>query len=659
MASTPKITVTIDDQPLKWLEYTRDEPDGDGGATVTIRFARPDYEIQTTSHVVIREGHARGRAGMTVVFDTSVMERSQYSIEPIESGGDTLTITFRSRLNDKRDLAPREETEYFYPKKGGLRALMRFVGGKIGYSDVRTNIPNISLPSRVPFTCKESYWETMMRFVEPMRPLVLPDEGRGILYVWSLDVAIPGQPYRLPINRSEAVSIPKQVRTYVNQALIRWLPSGEDGQHWIAWGNDPPQGFDCTGATNQYSDPSGDLIATTRQLCGAPVDLSTDPSATLEEREMGEEAPDQDETGAVRVLRHEVHAVWRNPDTGEIDDDVLVSQTITAYGADGTTRTNPLYRTETKVLYVPGTDYKFSSGHVANTEGYTDIPGWGRVWMLDLYSETESIVYGLYRSKPGQFFKLYSTKQTRGRILYPDRVALWQGANNRTVNTAASSDQWTAVGPITWEMSSLAPAGTTSFKTCRKGWNYLTRRPLVFPTDDVLGHYPTEEAQKTEPIEELVQDEASIDDPAIGPRTAITIDATWVGTDVEQLGGEADRTIGREWAIEMALAMFRRSGKRIVTYNSTQAKLLTKLHRGATVRATRRDGANPHDYVVTGFRTRGAITSTDDFVYQTELVGRRLERGTEDIDPPPPGEATGAPVGFGSMIWTRWDGYGG
>lgn len=630
MASRPRATVTIDGQNRKFFEVVFSQPDGDGGGTVSIKLARPSYSVDSTSHVVVKMGGTGGRARLETVFDSSVMESSQYSIEEI---GDSLSIRFRSKLNDKKDLAPSVEREYFEPNGGGLHALMRYVAiTKIGYTLMITNVPNISMPARIPLEPTESYWSALMRFLDPLRPLILPDEERSTLYIWSLDVAIPGQPYALPLKRSETVTYPKEVRQIVNQALIRWYPSGEDGQHWINWGNGEPQGFDCTGATNQYSDPSGDLLATTTQLCGEPVDLSNDPTATLEEREVGEEAPEQDETGAVRVLRHEVYAVWRNPDTNEIDNEVLVSQVITAFGANGTTRSNPLYKTDIKILYVPGTDYKFSSGHTSHTEGYVDVPGVGLSWYPRLYNEIESIVYGLYRSKPGQLIKLYSTKQCRGSVLMPDKVALWQGANNRIINVSASSDQWTYVGPISWEISSLAPAGTTSMKSSKRIYNYLTKRWSGGPTDDVLGHYPNEDAQKGQPIEELVQDEASIG--TYGARTAVTIDATWIGTEVEPTtGGDADRTIGREWAIEMALAMFRRSGKRIATLSATHTKLLTKMHRGAVVRATRRAGANPHDFVVTGLTMTARATgegaeATYDF--STDLTARRLERGTTD-----------------------------
>lgn len=620
MASRPRATVTIDGQNRKWFDITFSQPDGDGGGTVSIVLARPSYSVDSTSHVVVKMGGTGGRARLETVFDTAVMESSQYSIEP---EGDTLTIRFRSKLNDRKDLAPAVEREYFYPNRGGLHAFIRFVAcDKLGYSSFRTNIPNISLPAKIPLEPSESYWDALMRFLDPLRPLILPDEPRSTLYVFSLDVAIPGQPYRLPLKRSQAVSYPKDVRQIVNQAIIKWYPSGEDGSQG---------GFDCGGKTNQYADPSGDLVATTTQLCGEPVDLSTDPSATLEEREIGEEAPDQDETGAVRVLRHEVYAVWRNPDTGDIDNEVLVSQVITAFGANGTTRSNPLYKTDVKILYVPGTDYKFSSGHTSHTEGYVDMPGVGLSWFPRLYSETENIVYGLYRSKPGQFIKLYSTKQCRGSILMPDKVPLWQGSNNRIVNVAGSSDQYTYVGPISWEISSLAPSGKTSMKSSKRIYNYLAKRWSGGPTDDVLGQYPNEDAQKGEPITELVQDEASV--AAYGARRAVTIDATWIGTEVEPLDGEADRTIGREWAIEMALAMFRRSGKRIATLQATHTKVLTKMHRGAVVTATRRAGANPHDYVLTGLTIHArmvgeGVNAKADFT--TELTGRRLERGTTD-----------------------------
>lgn len=621
MASRPRATVTIDGTNRKWFDITFSQPDGDGGGTVSIILARPSYSVDSTSHVVVKMGGTGGRARLETVFDTSVMESSQYSIEP---EGDTLTIRFRSKLNDKKDLAPDVEREYFEPKGGGLHAFIRFVAtAKIGYSSVITNIPNISLPAKIPLAPSESYWEALMRFLDPLRPIILPDEGRSTLYVFSLDVAIPGQPYALPLKRSEAVSYPKEVRQIVNQAIIKWYPSGKDGAR---------QNFACGGREDQYDDPSGDLVATTQQLCGEPVDLSADPTATLEEREIGEAAPDQDETGAVRVVRHEVYAVWRNPDTGDVDNEVLVSQTITAFGANGTTRSNPLYRTDVKILYVPGTDYKFSSGHTSHTEGYVDMPGVGLSWFPRLYNETESIVYGLYKSKPGQFIKLYSTKQCRGSILYPDKVPLWQGSNNRIVNTSTSSDQWTIVGPISWEISSLAPSGATSMKASKRIYNYLTKRWAGGPTDDVLGQYPNEDAQKGQPIEELVQDETSV--ATYGARKAVTIDATWIGTDVEPVGGgDADRTIGREWAIEMALAMFRRSGKRIATLTATHTKVLTKMHRGAVVRATRRAGANSHDYVVTGLTIHARMVgdgadATADFT--TELVGRRLERGTTD-----------------------------
>jgi hypothetical protein len=629
--STPKVVVKINDEEVRWREVSVNAPAGSGSATATVRLGKLT-PVNPGNHLTIEMGY-EGRAGTDPVFDTTFLDSQQYTIR---AEGDEVTVAFRSRLDLYAKRAPMED-ELWYANRGGIHALIRYVATKCGYSGVKTNIPNIPLPSVVTFTPKEGYWGLLIRFLTPLRPLILPDDMRGVLYVWSLDVGIPGQATRLSLRRAEDAAIPKQVRDTVNLAILKYYPAGQDGGLIDL-------DLDCASPDARFSDALGEIVGLTSAACGVSIDPGVDQEfverVSYEPVEVGDGEPsDEVAESPIRIERRDRYVVPISPD-GLAQDPIPTSSVTTTWATiDGLPRRTQ--RTEKTFLYVRGTNYRYSAGHRLSTSEYGEMPLAGADWIPNIYSESESIVYLVTAER--ELIRYRSVKRTRGRILRTLaglRMSLQEAIRNRVVDTSPATAQYTVTGQILTETTELSPGGSTSLRYMRTRHNHLTGYHEG-PVDagEAVGRQPTKDESRPEPVEEsypdpqYLNDDGTYTEPPEGWITATEIDGTWISTDLEAPSPGEERLVGREWCKAMADAMFRRSGKRIATYQFNGQKLVTRVHRGAKVLAGKRGDEDPREFVVIGTEFRAERVTggsgAGGIVVHSSVTAQRLERAPD------------------------------
>lgn len=621
MSSRPIVEVWLDGvklAPGKAPDVTVEEPDGSGSSTATVKFAGPSVVLDADTHLVVKFGYASGL--MDTLFDSTELLENTYTIDP---RSDTVTGTWGSGLDAKRRRAPLR-VEFWDGRGKTLRDFVRFIGGRCGYAKVRTNVPRLRMPARVPILPKDGYWTMLSNILDPLRPQILPDDIGGVLSVWWLDAPIPGAPLALPDQKGEGITIPKVVRERANVALLKYQLGGNDGGALT---------FDCAPLGATFVDPSGRGAVLTSAACA--VEIDPEANAEIVERVSYEPAPPPDgDTGALtRLRRTDRFAVVRGPDGAVLGDPILTKRTTTAYATDGVVELGAVHETETTYTFVRGTNYQQSAGHRSATRGYESLPLVGRQWVDDLYSEREVIEY-LYYPDTGDFLKYRSTKQAMGRVLEPDHVPLYEAGTNGAIRvSAADTYQWTvSAQPLFWEIEELSPLGG-SVGYARRKYNYLTRL-WEGPGDegDSPGALPKSSDIAPRTIEETYP-EPSLGgvEPAEGWQVPVEIDGTWIGTGVLVERGQ-DPLTARSWCVLMANAMFRRAGHRVAKYSATYAKYLSKVRRGASVTVTRRLGANPHPAVVTGctFRAEWAEpvdnTAKGGYTVSTSLTAQRVEQ---------------------------------
>lgn len=605
--SQPICTVTIDTVPANVVSLTIDEPDGGGGGTCQIVLAKP-IGIDPDAHIVATLGYRTARGDdVETVFDSAALGSSLYAIEV---DGDTVTASWGTRLDARFDIAPSEQEEVFKVNRGGLHAVIRHVVcTKIGYSSFRGNIPNVAVPREITFSCSESYWTTLTRLLTGFKPLVLPDDALtpSTLYLYWLDGPLHGDPRVLPFAKAEAVSYPKEIRQIVNQALIRYYPQGRDGRRRA-----------CSGQTDTFvSDATGHVIATSGGDCGDDhVDLETDGPSGTATRVFRED----NEDGTSNVTHH--YRVW--PDGREVEFKTVTVLTRTS----GATRVK-LAETTVNILHLAGTNYETVSGYRSVTHGLARRPGIGEVWVRNLKVETEVIDFFQIDSEPGVWKQHTKRRKTRGYALYPERVPLEVATTNDGVDASSSTYQYDH-GDVLLRTRNEYIASVTPTQMLGR-WEEIDELRGTRSGEDTserLGRQASKDDEGVDVIEELVQDETSI--TANGARTAIVIDATWMGAEVERPNGAgSDATIGRDWAISQALAMFRRSGKGIVTLNETLPKYFRGIRRGSLVRAQRRAEGRVATYLVTGRRVSFVVGKDGTPRLSSEIRGRRAANSGE------------------------------
>lgn len=633
--SDPEVIVRINDEPVGWYDLTIDQPAtapgavGSASSTANVRLSKLT-PVNPGDRLEIEMGY-HGRAGTDIVFDTTLLEAQQYTIR---GEGDEVTVAFRSKLDLYSHRAPRED-ELWYPKRGGIHALIRYVASKCGYASAQTNLPNIPLPGVITFRPKDGYWAVLNRFLSPLRPLVQPDDMNGVLYIWSLDVGIPGQATRLSLRRAEDAAIPKQVREIVNLAILKYYPSGLDGGLIDL-------ALDCAAHDSRFDDALGHVVGLTTAACNVSIDPSVD--AEIVERVSYEpvsgddgEATDEGPGEEVRVERRDQFAVVRDEDDNVVDS--IPTASITTTWVKIGNRRRRMQRTEKTFLYVRGTNYRYSAGHRLTTHQYGELPLAGATWIPKIYTETEETVYLILATR--ELVKYRSVKRTRGRILRAPgglRLSLQKAIANRVVDTSPSTAQYTVTGQIMTELVELSPGGSTSLRYMRTLHNHLTgfhEGPI--DAGEAVGRQPSDAESKPEAVEESYPNPIyktgpdTYTEPPEGWITATEIDGTWITTDLETSADDGEeRLVGREWCIEMANAMFRRAGKRIATYQYNGQKLLTRLHRGAKVRASKRDDDDPREFVVTGMQLRAERATSGPgaggIVVHSNVTALRLER---------------------------------
>lgn len=618
MASRPRVEVVVDGQAYEdWLEIDVHEPDGGASSVCTVRFGGPTIAVTSTSTLVVRFGYASG--AMDTLFDSDRLIRSQYTIEPTKDG---LAATWGSRLDLFRKRTVRERE--LWPSRGrGLRSFLRYVAGKVGYTTVRTNLPDLRLPREVPIEVDAGYWGTLNAMLDHLRPYVLPHDMSSTLYVWWLDRSIAGSAIRLPFGRGEGIGLPKETRSIVNLALLRYqVPPRNDSALSLA----------CAAPGQTFVDGVGEVAGVTSAACSVEVDPSA--NAELVSRTSQDPAPPPEEGGSevrAEVRRSVVYAVER--DTGGIvRTRVPVRSTVTTWAKDGAFTLGRIQEAVTRYTFVRGTGYRHSAGHRLSVAAMVPLPLAGDEWCGDLYREHEQIVYLVLED--GSLVKWYATKQTWGRVLEPDHVPLYEAVNNRTVDTSPQTYQWTTPArPLTWEVETyLATGGST--KIGRRVYNYLTRR-YEGPGEesDAAGVAPSTGEIQPLTVEEAYPDPQYADgqggflEPVEGWH-AEQVDATWIGLD-PVYAGDTSPLYARDWAIAMAEAKFRRSGKRVASYDVTYRKYVSKVHRGRLARTTRRNDLNAHTSIITGARHRAVRERDGGYTVRTSLVARRLEPGTE------------------------------
>lgn len=604
--SQPLCAVTIDGTPANVVSVTVDEPEGGGGGTCQIVLAKP-VGIDPDAHIVATLGYRTARGDdVETVFDSAVLASSLYAIEV---DGDTISASWGTRLDARFDIAPSELEEVFKVNRGGLHAVMRYViCDKIGYASFRGNIPNVAVPREITFTSSESYWTTLTRLLTGFKPLVLPDDSLtpSTLYLYWLDGPLHGDPRVLPFSKAEAISYPKEIRQIVNQATIRYYPQGRDGRS-----------RPCGGQTDTFaSDGTGHVIATSGGDCGDDhVDLENDGPTGSVTRVFREDNGD----GASNVTHY--YKVW--PDGREVEyrTDTVLTRT------SGATRVK-LAETVVNIFHLAGTNYETVSGYRSVTHGLAKRPGIGEVWTRNLKVETEVIDFFQLDSEPGVWKQHTKRRKTRGYALYPERVPLEVATTNDGIDSTPSTYQYDHGDVLLRTRNEYIASVTPSQMLGR--WEEIDELRGTRSGEDTserIGRQASKDDQ-VDVIEELVQDLTSIG--INGARTAVVIDATWMGAETERPNGAgSDATIGRDWAIAQAEAMFRRSGKGIVTLAETLPKYFRGIRRGSLVRAQRRAESRVATYLVTGRRVSFTIDKDGRPRLQTDIRGRRAANSGE------------------------------
>lgn len=577
--SRPLCTVTVDGAAANVRSVTIDEAEG-GGGTCTIVLASP-VSVDPDSRIIASPGYITSRGNDTAVeFDSSLLDSSLYAIERV---GDTLTATWGSRLNARLDLAPTER-EVFTTNRGGLHAVMRHViCTKIGYSSFGGNIPNVAVPREIVFEPTESYWSALQRLLTGFKPVVLPDDVSGKLYLYWLDGPLHGTPRVLPFKKAESVAFPKQIRQIVNQCLIRYWPQGFDGRY-----------RSCSGQLDSFvSDETGHVIATSGGNCGDDaVDLDTQGASGATIRSRTHRETNEDGTSS-NITRY-----WYEWPDGRTVEFKLVTVLTGIDPTSGAVR--KMSDTTVTTQHLPGTNYEKIAGTRTVVHGLASIPGVGERYVQNLKIETEQISYFQLARDPGNWREHTKRRETRGWALYPERVPLEVATRNEAVVSSSDTYQYVTGNTLLCRRNEYV-CDVTPTQIVRR-WeevDCLKGTRAGDYTDESIGSQDGD--SRAEPIEELVQDLSSIS--ADGARTAVVIDATWLGSDVERpTGGGADATIGREWAVAMAEAMFRRAGKGVVTLSESLPKYVRSVRRGSFVRGERRGETHTATYLVTGRR---------------------------------------------------------
>jgi hypothetical protein len=629
MASRPLLEIEIDGTPLAhWpKKVTLTEPEGGANATLTIEFAGPSTPVSVTSDLVVRMGYTD--AGLDIVFDSSALLSSQYTIEPHEDG---LTATWASRTAIYRRRAPLE-TEYWRSRGRRLRDFAAYIAGRVGYGRIVTNIPNLAMPRRTAITPEEGYWGALNAKIDPLRPFILPDDqadnGAGVLYIWWLDGPVHGEAITLPVGKGEGLGIPKTTRQLANVCTLKYLVAPSDGGELR---------LECAKPGAAFAGLFGE-VGTTLAGCGVEIDPSAD--AEIVERRSFQIVPAPEEGGEGtlhHVMRKDRYAVLKDEDGETRSAPVLLrTQQITWQKAPSYSL-QKIQDTTTTYRWIKGTRYQHSAGHRLTTAALMPMPlVGGEEWVSDLYSETETIEYLVLSS--GDLLKYRATKQATGRVLEPDHVALYEAGTNRTVRVESDSYQWTEPRQhLFWEIEELQPAGG-SVKYTRRRFNALTRK-WEGPGDagDAAGQLPSTADLEPDTVEETYPDPQYADgaggynEPEEGWQIPVIIDGTWIGTSRYDAEGE-DPLDARSWCVRMANAVFRRAGKRLATYTATYRKYLSKLHRGAIVETTKRNHAQPHSAIVTSRTvTWTRVTSgagRGGYTVTTAITARRMEPGED------------------------------
>lgn len=626
MGSRPIVEVEIGGELLPHvLSVTFEQPEGAASSACSIRFAGPSVAPSTTTSVVVRFGYAVG--GLDTLLDTAEMQSSQYSIVPRSDG---LTVTWVSALDRLQRRAP-FETEIWDGKGRTLKDFARYVGEKVGYTTLRENLPPIPMPAETRIEPEDGYWNALQKILDPLHPLILPDDTSATLHIWWLDAAIAGSPLTLPIARAESVAIPKTVRQKVNVALLKYLVAGNDGGTLK---------LDCAQLGDTFDDGTDEYIGVTSAACAVQIDPEA--NADIVSRTSYETAPAAESgEGAQRVRREEVFAVPLDENDKPLGSPVVIKSVTTMYASDDIAEVRPKERTTATFSYIKGTNYQMSAGHRSKVEAAMPVPLAGLdAWVDDLYSETETVEYLV--TKEHDLVKYRTIKQSSGRVLEPDHIPLYEAGTNGTVRVDDDTFQWTvSAQDLAWEIEELIPMGGSA-KYQRRRYNYLTGR-WEGPGDqgDVSGRVPSTADLQPRTVEESYPDPAiPLDDeehpiePADGWQIPVIIDGTWIGTGL-LLGLADEPLLARDWCIRMADAMFRRAGSRIATYTATVAKYLSKVRRGGVITAARRGQANPHKAVVTRvafiaeWQAQQPGSPAGGYLVRTEITARRLEAGDD------------------------------
>jgi hypothetical protein len=619
--SQPRYRVRVNGTTIPAVSVRYDEPDGGGGATCAIEFADPAFRLSTSDALEVSFGYA-GRGGLDVVMATTGRDTAQVAIEP---DGDRYTVTAKTLLDAKRNLAPASDDEVleFAPPgsraPGRLHALMQYVlVTKIGYDWFQTNLPNVPLPGEIRFTPEESYWDVLNRSLDPFRPLVAPYErgGQNGIYIWWMDVAVPGTGVTLPFKKSESIARPSRQHEIVNQAILKYFPRGDDGPNGRGW--------NCGARSTRYNDATGRLLRTTHQSCGnehLEIQASISRTKTTELHQEGQGGQDEEPVHVKThwfVLSDGREVKYRVEEIHHAKRSVLLEkvQTVT-----------------TDFYYLSGSNYEVTTGERVHREGYANLPLKGRSWVEDLEDIVTWSTWGQFEGAPDTWQLLYRERVCRGRALRPDNVPLQVGSHNGTVDSTTSSYQYTEYTKLWREVEQLTQVGESELKYTKTRYDYLKDHTSRSDSGAALGRQPRE-TDTPEPVEELYQDEASV--AANGARKAVVIDGTWLGAEDDPYSADTELT-GRVWCRIMADAMFRRSGTGDRQYTATIAKALTRVRRGGIALGSVRSTATPvvtarapKRYVVTGVTFEGRTDPNTALVTVTTTVSAKaIEEGEE------------------------------
>lgn len=623
MASHPISQVILDGEHLPfalpggWLSWAVDQPNGSATASCSVTFTGPSVAVTADSSLVIKAGYEG--AGLDTIFDTSKLVRSQYTIEPKSDG---LTATWASRLDLFRDRTPRN-IETWKSRGRSLVDFMRYIAEKVGYDSVITNVPPLRMPRRVIIKPETGYWATLTGILDHFRPEILPDDIGGVLYVWWLDRTVPGTPIGTPWRKLTGGSLPKDVRRRVNLVLLRYLanPVDRDG-----FGR-----LDCQPSSASFVDGVGWVKGLTSAGCSITIDPSEDFDLVPRQSRQPVPPPPRGGEGVEgEIVRTDLMAVvTKDGKPVEGSTGIPVHSEVSTYVKHGPVRGRRVKFSSTDYRFIAGTQFRQSAGHTSSTEALIKYPLAGERFSNGLYSETEDVVY--YILQNDDLVKFRSVKQAVGLVLMPDNVPLFEANTSDTIDLTSSPYQYVdnAVQPLFLEIEELVPSGG-SCKYRRQRYNYL-RRCWEGPDDegDAAGVVPATSDIEPDTIEEYYPDPSLGEvEPAIGWQTAETIDLTWAGVDSLYAPGE-DATYARDFAIALAHAMFRRAGGRTADYGASYYKYLSKITRGRIAETTKREGAQPHDGIITGCRHAGGRGKDGGLVLQTSMTSRRLEPGTD------------------------------